>query len=85
MANSLKIKLSKLRHDGHITNNEYQEFIKKIDGHDRELKDQVIDQILSWCFDNSFVDYTEEYSDNGDCLVVYSRLANYLEEMKEHI
>lgn len=37
MANSLRAKLSKLRHDGHITEAEYQAFIKKMDGHDREV------------------------------------------------
>ena len=37
MANSLRAKLSKLRHDGHITDAEYQAFNKKMDGHDREI------------------------------------------------
>jgi hypothetical protein len=37
MANSLRAKLSKLRHDGHITDAEYQAFIKKMDGHDMEI------------------------------------------------
>lgn len=44
MANSLRAKLSKLRHDGHITNIEYQEFLKKIDGHDREIRNKAIDE-----------------------------------------
>jgi len=43
MANSLRAKLSKLRHDGHITDAEYQAFIKKMDGHDAEIKSKVID------------------------------------------
>ena len=37
MANSLRAKLSKLRHDGNITDAEYQELIKKLDGHDMEI------------------------------------------------
>ena len=37
MANSLRAKLSKLRHDGHITDAEYQAFIKKMEGHDMEI------------------------------------------------
>lgn len=40
MANSLRAKLSKLRHDGHITDAEYQAFIKKLDGHDRVIYDK---------------------------------------------
>ena len=44
MANSLRAKLSKLRHDGHITDAEYQAFIKKMDGHDREIRNKAIDE-----------------------------------------
>ena len=42
MANSLRAKLSKLRHDGHITDAEYQAFIKKLDGHDAEIRNKAI-------------------------------------------
>lgn len=45
MANSLRAKLSKLRHDGNITNAEYDELIKKLNGHDRENKNKIIDEI----------------------------------------
>lgn len=44
MANSLRAKLSKLRHDRNITDAEYQELIKKLDGHDREIKNKAIDE-----------------------------------------
>ena len=44
MANSLRAKLSKLRHDGHITDAEYQAFIKKMEGHDREIRAKAIDE-----------------------------------------
>ena len=47
MANSLRAKLSKLRHDGHITDAEYKEFIKKLDGHDRELRNKAIDEFAN--------------------------------------
>ena len=43
MANSLRAKLSKLRHDRHITDNEYQTFLKKLDGHDIEIYNKAID------------------------------------------
>ena len=41
MANSLRSKLSKLRYKGEITQEEYSELIKKLDGHDSELLDKV--------------------------------------------
>ena len=44
MANSLRAKLSKLRHDGHITDAEYQELIKKLDGHDAEIYNRGYNQ-----------------------------------------
>ena len=44
MANSLRAKLSKLKHDGHIDNAEYQKLIKKLDGHDRELRNKAIEE-----------------------------------------
>lgn len=46
MANSLRAKLSKLRHDGHITDAEYQAFIKKMDGHDRGIRANAIDEVM---------------------------------------
>lgn len=44
MANSLRAKLSKLRHDGNITDAEYQELIKKLDGHDAEIYNRGYNQ-----------------------------------------
>lgn len=46
MANSLRAKLSKLRHDGHITEEEYQAFIKKLDGHDKQIRAAGIDECI---------------------------------------
>lgn len=40
MTNSLKSKLSKLRYQGKITDEEYRELIDKLEGHDKELKKQ---------------------------------------------
>lgn len=44
MANSLRAKISKLRHDGNITNEEYQELISKLDGHDKQIRADMIDK-----------------------------------------
>ncbi len=43
MANSLRAKISKLRHDGNITDAEYCEVIAKLDGHDKEIRNKAID------------------------------------------
>lgn len=37
MAHSLKSKLKKLYHDGKISEREYEELVKKLDGHDKEI------------------------------------------------
>lgn len=42
MPNSLRAKLSKLRYKQHISEEEYQELIKKLDGHDKELGNKWI-------------------------------------------
>ena len=55
MANSLREKLSKLRHDGHITDIEYQKFIKKLDGHDKELRNKAIDDFANFIHKKAFL------------------------------
>lgn len=47
MPNSLKVKLSKLRYKGNITNDEYQELIKKLDGHDKQIRADAIDECIN--------------------------------------
>lgn len=49
----------------------------------KNVRNKTIDEILRWCIDNSIIDYEEEFSDNGDCLVVLSRLEKFLNQMKE--
>ena len=44
MPNSLKVKLSKLRYKGQITNSEYKQLIDKLDGHDKDLYEKVYAQ-----------------------------------------
>lgn len=53
MANSLCAKIKKLRHDGLISEAEYEEFIKKMYGHDRELKNQTIDEFSNLLIQNA--------------------------------
>lgn len=45
MANSLRAKIKQLRHKGKITQQEYDEIIKKLDGHDREVLTDYLDKV----------------------------------------
>lgn len=42
---SLKCKLKKLNHDGSLTNEEYEDLLKKLDGHDKQIREEVIQDI----------------------------------------
>lgn len=44
MPKSLKCKLSSLRYKRLLTDEEYHEIIKKLDGHDREIRNKAIDE-----------------------------------------
>ena len=44
MPKSLRCKLSDLRYKRLITDEEYQEMIKKLNGHDREIRNKAIDE-----------------------------------------
>ena len=46
MPNSLKSKLSSLRYKRLLTDEEYKELIKKLDGHDREIRAKAIDEFV---------------------------------------
>ena len=49
----------------------------------KNVRNKTIDEILRWCIDNSIIDYEEEFSDNGDCLIVLSKLEKFLDQMKD--
>lgn len=70
MSNSLRAKLSKLRHDRHITVVEYQEFIKKLDGHDREIRNKAIDEFVNLV--NECSGYTPNCIEHDLSLTVYT-------------
>lgn len=74
MANSLRAKLSKLRHNRHITEEEYQAFIKKLDGHDRQIRVNAIDE----CINKLYEVTPQTYDEKLDMVFV-----NALEQLKE--
>lgn len=63
MANSLRAKLSKLRHDGNITDTEYQALIKKLDGHDTENRAKAIDEFYNKVL--NFEDYIDPVDESN--------------------
>lgn len=46
MANSLRAKINKLEHNGHISSDECKKLLKKLDGHDKILKNKIIDEFF---------------------------------------
>lgn len=59
MANSLRAKISKLRHDGKISDSEYQELIKKLDGHDAKVREDFKEEKCDKC--DYFISVEEAY------------------------
>lgn len=76
MANSLRAKLSKLRHDGNITDAKYQKLIAKLDGHDKEIRNNTIDEFA----EKLKRKIMSEIDDCADWLECVDEIA---EEMKE--
>ena len=44
MPMSLKVMLKKFAHKGQITQEEYDALIKKLDGHDKEIRNKALDE-----------------------------------------
>lgn len=84
MANSLRAKLSKLRYDGHITDAEYQAFIKKMDGHDREIRAKAIDEFASELENHSiYADIGKGDEVKMEWVSPVTRIKEVAEQMKE--
>lgn len=49
---SLKTMLKKFVHKGQITQEEYDALIKKLDGHDKEVRARVINEFAEWIWDD---------------------------------
>lgn len=64
MANSLRAKISKLRHDGKISDSEYQELIKKLDGHDAKVREDFKEEKCDKC--DYFISVEEAYKQGGE-------------------
>lgn len=64
MPNSLKSKLSSLRYKRLLTDEEYKELIKKLDGHDREIRAKALNDFANWLYEKyqkDLTDYIEWY------------------------
>lgn len=58
---SLKCKLSKLRHNGQITDDEYNELIKKLDGHDKQILLEGARNFAEWLYAKANVPIYDYY------------------------
>ena len=66
MPKSLKVMIKKLAHDGKITEEEYNDLLKKLDGHDAEVYDKAI-KVLE---QTKWIPVSERLpEENGDYLV----------------
>lgn len=83
MPNSLRAKISKLRYKGEITQEEYTELIKKLDGHDKELLDKVAERIhKKMCSENCG---ERQCVDAMDRCVWYGYIDEAIAEMKAEV
>lgn len=89
MANSLRAKLSKLRHDGHITDAEYNAFIKKMDGHEQEIRAKTIDEFAKQLKSDEFQKYNLDMVFETSRDLSYSHCINafheYVDEIAEQL
>ena len=81
MPNSLKTKFKKLAHDGKITEDECQELIAKLDGHDDEIKAKAYKQGYDEGYDGAKRFY--EQKQIGKCLKCGFDVGVKASEMKE--
>lgn len=82
MANSLRAKIKKLKHDGHIDSSICEDLLLKLDGHDRELRAKAIDEfaeeIRDWQIDIQDNEYDAYKFD-----FVFERIFEIAEQLKE--
>ena len=81
MANSLRSKIKKLRHSNNISEQMCNELLDKLDGHDRELRNKVIDEIISQLDAEveSSAKFIREYDDSIAQKAYYKGLHNALD------
>lgn len=90
MPNSLKNKFSSLRYKGLITDEEYKALVKKLDGHDREIRNKTFNNIISQLDAEveSSAKFIREYDNSIAQKAYYKGLYNALDivkRMKEEV
>lgn len=88
MTNSLRAKISKLRHDRNITEEEYQELISKLDGHDKQIKAEAIDEFTIDIINR--INFEDKWlfickSNNADTNIMFSALRNFVKNRAEQL
>ena len=83
---SLKSQLSKFVHKGQISQEEYDALIKKLDGHDREIRskaisdfaDRLIINFSDWQMSVAKVGNEKEYETIGKAMIGSEKIAEQL-------
>lgn len=78
MANSLRAKINKLKHDGCITDAECQELLNKLDGHDKAIINATIDEFVSRLEKHE----QENWVDHQEYGITWSDIELIAEQMK---
>jgi len=79
MANSLRVKLKKLSHDGKISQTELDELLNKLDGHDKQIRDEVVEKFMVKAMTKFYnFDVEHGYPTNADTNDILLDVANEL-------
>lgn len=79
MANSLRTKLKKLAHDGKINQQELDDLLKKLDGHDKQIRNKAIGGFAEWLDLMCYLNDGEEMLFKDDVIDDYEK---YLKRME---
>lgn len=80
MANSLRAKLSKLRYERNITEEEYNELIKKLNGYDKGITDALDEVIRS--LKVQFLMQNNTTNKKKETIVLHRDFIEVLEQLK---
>ena len=75
---SLKCQLKKFAHNGQITSEEYNALIKRLDGHDKEIRNKAIEEFAEKLLERKTILF-----DNGHEYINAKYVRKIAEQLKE--
>lgn len=88
MANSLRVKLKKLCHDGKIEQSELDVLLSKLDGHDQQIRNEAIQIFAEWLEKMDYlneVNVEYDYEENGYEVCLGLTKDDVLSQYEEHL